>query len=541
MRHTGSTPSRQQTSVPHVTPVSSNPDAIASNDFLDFGMNNPSVTEDCRRDIVKQMEKLNQNCAAVEKSITLEQNLAKSLQKDKMYSAKEQAGLLRDGLRLADQYKMNQQMLRNVDATLSSETGMLLDLENDDDKNVKLNDKNEIAAAASSGKSLPASRKSSAAKQEMFEKNFHDGESAFATLRDCIQKKAELEASISAGNDKLQRARDELETAKTLAENRRKEIHDEKQRLMHLETTLAASKKEEVAVATKLDALKKKLADKKGAGVAARSAQAKQIDNAKARLTTLKKKAHDIDAATAKTNAFSQDINDQLTAYKKLKDERDGHKQAIEAARAERNGLFTKQEEIGAALAAAKMQLDEKVKLIHALETKFEVELEPLQAANNQMEIDNVGKDVDYKNLVEMVKGLRESAKTAETNEEAKLMDEETEQLVKHKEEMDTKLETLKTGIEEAEAALVKVREEKTQYESAVLRIKELKEQAATLGKEIEALKEAAASKRASADARIAMYRKLNILREGAVMLKKTKKAELELEQNPAAERTLFN
>ena len=229
-----------------------------------------------------------------------------------------------------------------------------------------------------------------------------------------------------------------------------------------------------------------------------------------------------------------------MSDYHKLKEQRDGHKAAIATLRAKRSALFTKKEDIGANFAGAKKELEQLLKTIHDWETTMEEEIEPLKAKNDEMQVENAGKESEYKDLLTMLEGFRAMKTKLDDNNEAKLIDQETEHAKKMTEEVEAKRAMIKSQLEEASASLAKIQEEKKAYEAASSEIKKLLDQEMALENEIVALKNVAEAKRAENEGLIAVHRSYEIYRDAVAMLKKTQKIEAELEDDPSYKASYF-
>ena len=285
---------------------------------------------------------------------------------------------------------------------------------------------------------------------------------------------------------------------------------------------------------------KKKYAAKKAATAAAMAAKKTGLAEIETTIATEQAKVQDMGNAVDLVKSRQQVILGQMSDYHKLKDERDGHKDAIEMLRAERSALFTKKEDIGATFAGSKKELEQLHKKIHDLETKMEEEIEPLKAANDKLEVDNVGKESEYKDLLTMMEGLRAMTKDLEDSSEVKLLEQETEHDKKMTEEAEAKLAALKSQLEVSSVSLAKIQEEKKAYEAAASEIKDLNDQVTALEKSIQALQDSAESKRAENEALVAVYRSYEIHRDAVTMLKQTQKIEANLEEDPSIKATYF-
>lgn len=227
---------------------------------------------------------------------------------------------------------------------------------------------------------------------------------------------------------------------------------------------------------------------------------------------------------TANVSARTSDMNQQIEACNQLIAERNKYTGKLDEHRAERRHLFEEKEQIGVALAATRKDYEHLLKVAHDLETKYETDIEPMKAANAILEGNNAAKESEYKDLLILLEKFRGKIQDYEENHEKLALQAETEEINQLNESMDAQIEEAQAGLSAVQVALLKIQEEKASYETVARRLTELKEKKQNIAEKIRAKTEAAVTKRADDESLIATFREYEIIRDGAIMLKKTAK-----------------
>jgi hypothetical protein len=527
------------------------PDTATNMDFLDLGTTVASVSDDQRRVVFADIEKAELQIATIKTAVATEKTCEHELAKQKGSAAKENAALFRSANQLADNLTMNAQMLQSAEKTLSNEIHDLL-IKSDDSTERKPDSENPSAATT---QPLNQSRQKALALQGSFHNHLSSARAGFRDFKLSCQREMDLEAEVSALESTIKVSQKELEAQEVLRQEKLTILEKEKARLASLKATKETSKKNAAAAAKRVDNLvrgplpscltatcsstdshslfclcipqKAEIAAAKEAHAAAIAAKKKEIAEKDAQVAGTREKLSSIAAATAIANAHKETIDTYVGEYKNLKNERDGHMRALQQVRAERNALFIAKEDIGKKLASIKKSIEAQQKLIHDLETQLHEVIDPLKAANAMMDSEKVAKEREYAELLSNLEKHCAIVSKGDVCDEKAAAEEEAKVMQQRKLEMECKLETLKEEFKEAEAALTEVQQEKEKYDLVLARIKTASDDLAALQDEIRSLTEG----RAKSDALIEAIRMYEIYKDGAIMIKKAKKIESDLDK----------
>lgn len=212
------------------------------NDIFDLGVAVTTVNQESYQSIMKEVEKLKMDTAAVKKNIASEQNIAKVLMKDQGHAAKENTGLLRDAMQLSEQLQMTNQMQLDVQRTLLNEITVLINPETTMDLDTA---GTEQANTVGTTKTLAASHSKAKMNMKAFQEHYRGAQDALAERKELMARQLALKEEQDKSNANVQRLREELARIQEEHKIRVSERERELSRLALLKSTLENEKERE--------------------------------------------------------------------------------------------------------------------------------------------------------------------------------------------------------------------------------------------------------------------------------------------------------
>jgi hypothetical protein len=209
--------------------------------------------------------------------------------------------------------------------------------------------------------------------------------------------------------------------------------------------------------------------------------------------------------------------------------ERDANQTAGKNERQARNKSFSEKQDLGASLVSSRQELEHRRRSIAKQEErKSSIEVE--KAKNDQVEAtryvpakqeaENVRKEIAvYKTMAEEIEQNTEKASIEKTKEE----------VLRSKKKLEQELPVTMKELEQKRETQVACTKQVEEYELAVSCLKKLEEETETLHLELAEL-ESFNSEQRSTTVRLEIDRKLQVLRQGASLLKAAAKKEAEYE-----------